>query len=94
MTCRSPTPVAVAPSLPDSTSPCQLASAAIVGQNGAGKTTLAKLLCRLYDPTNGAILVDGVDLRSFVLAGGAASPRCSRTLFASSCRSATTSTRP
>jgi ABC-type multidrug transport system fused ATPase/permease subunit len=45
------------------------ASLAIVGQNGAGKTTLAKLLCRLYDPTGGAILVDGVDLRSFELAG-------------------------
>ncbi|HEY7291175.1 MAG TPA: ABC transporter ATP-binding protein [Vicinamibacterales bacterium] len=38
-------------------------SLAIVGQNGAGKTTLAKLLCRLYDPQQGAIEVDGVDLR-------------------------------
>ena len=38
-------------------------SLAIVGQNGAGKTTLAKLLCRLYDPSDGAIEVDGVDLR-------------------------------
>jgi ABC-type transport system involved in cytochrome bd biosynthesis fused ATPase/permease subunit len=38
-------------------------SLAIVGSNGAGKTTLAKLLCRLYDPTGGAIVVDGVDLR-------------------------------
>lgn len=38
-------------------------SLAIVGQNGAGKTTLAKLLCRLYDPTGGAIEVDGIDLR-------------------------------
>ncbi len=38
-------------------------SLAIVGQNGAGKTTLAKLLCRLYDPTAGAIEVDGIDLR-------------------------------
>ena len=36
---------------------------AIVGPNGAGKTTLAKLLCRLYDPQEGAIQIDGVDLR-------------------------------
>ncbi|MQY08406.1 ABC transporter ATP-binding protein [Actinomadura macrotermitis] len=36
---------------------------ALVGRNGAGKSTLVKLLCRLYDPTRGAILWDGVDLR-------------------------------
>jgi ATP-binding cassette, subfamily B, bacterial len=36
---------------------------ALVGQNGSGKTTLIKLLCRLYDPTNGRITVDGVDIR-------------------------------
>ena len=42
-------------------------SLAIVGQNGAGKTTLAKLLCRLYDPQAGAILIDGVDLRELDL---------------------------
>jgi ATP-binding cassette subfamily B protein len=36
---------------------------ALVGENGAGKTTLIKLLCRFYEPTGGAILVDGVDLR-------------------------------
>jgi ATP-binding cassette, subfamily B, bacterial len=36
---------------------------ALVGLNGAGKTTLVKLLCRLYDPTRGAILWDGIDLR-------------------------------
>jgi ATP-binding cassette, subfamily B, bacterial len=38
-------------------------SLAIVGQNGAGKTTLAKLLCRMYDPQQGAIEADGVDIR-------------------------------
>jgi ABC-type multidrug transport system fused ATPase/permease subunit len=43
-------------------------SIAIVGQNGAGKTTLAKLLCRLYDPQNGAIEVDGLDLRALDVA--------------------------
>jgi ATP-binding cassette subfamily B protein len=42
-------------------------SLAIVGQNGAGKTTLAKLLCRLYDPQQGSIEIDGVDLRAFDL---------------------------
>ena len=42
-------------------------SMAIVGQNGAGKTTMAKLLCRLYDPQEGAIEVDGVDLRNLDL---------------------------
>jgi len=35
---------------------------AIVGENGAGKSTLVKLLCRMYEPTEGRILVDGVDL--------------------------------
>jgi ABC-type multidrug transport system fused ATPase/permease subunit len=43
-------------------------SLAIVGQNGAGKTTLAKLLCRLYDPQQGAIEIDGIDLRDLDLA--------------------------
>jgi ATP-binding cassette subfamily B protein len=36
---------------------------AIVGENGAGKSTLVKLLCRLYQPTGGRILIDGEDLR-------------------------------
>ncbi len=36
---------------------------ALVGENGSGKTTLIKLLCRLYDPTNGTITLDGIDLR-------------------------------
>ena len=36
---------------------------ALVGHNGAGKTTLIKLLSRLYDPTEGVILLDGIDLR-------------------------------
>ena len=44
-------------------------SLAIVGQNGAGKTTIAKLLCRLYDPQQGAIEVDGVDIRALDLGG-------------------------
>ena len=38
---------------------------AIVGRNGAGKTTLFKLICRLYDPVEGRILVDGVDIRDY-----------------------------
>ncbi|MFF5209762.1 ABC transporter ATP-binding protein [Streptosporangium sp. NPDC000396] len=36
---------------------------ALVGLNGAGKSTLVKLLCRFYDPTRGAVLWDGVDIR-------------------------------
>jgi ATP-binding cassette subfamily B protein len=38
---------------------------ALVGENGAGKTTLVKLLTRLYDPTEGRILLDGQDLRAY-----------------------------
>ena len=34
-----------------------------MGPNGAGKTTLIKLLSRLYDPTEGTILIDGIDIR-------------------------------
>jgi ATP-binding cassette subfamily B protein len=40
---------------------------ALVGENGAGKTTLVKLLARLYDPSEGRILLDGVDLREYGL---------------------------
>jgi ATP-binding cassette subfamily B protein len=40
---------------------------ALVGENGAGKTTLVKLLARLYEPTEGRILVDGVDMKLFQL---------------------------
>jgi ATP-binding cassette, subfamily B, bacterial len=40
---------------------------ALVGENGAGKTTLTKLLSRLYDPTEGRILLDGRDLREYDL---------------------------
>jgi ATP-binding cassette, subfamily B, bacterial len=43
-------------------------SLAIVGQNGAGKTTIAKLLCRFYDVTRGAIEIDGVALGELNLA--------------------------
>jgi len=38
---------------------------AIVGENGAGKSTFVKLICRLYDPTEGAILLNGTDIRRF-----------------------------
>ncbi len=41
---------------------------ALVGENGAGKTTLVKLLARLYDPTEGRILLDGIDLRDYDIA--------------------------
>ena len=40
---------------------------ALVGENGAGKTTIVKLLARLYDPTEGRILLDGRDLRAYDL---------------------------
>lgn len=38
---------------------------ALVGQNGCGKTTLIKLLCRLYDPTEGEITLNGIDIRKY-----------------------------
>jgi ATP-binding cassette subfamily B protein len=41
---------------------------ALIGENGEGKTTVVKLMTRLYDPTEGNILLDGVDLREYDLA--------------------------
>lgn len=38
---------------------------AVVGKNGSGKTTFIKLLCRLYDPTEGQILLNGIDIRKY-----------------------------
>lgn len=38
---------------------------ALIGQNGQGKTTIVKLMTRLYDPTEGQVLLDGVDLREY-----------------------------
>lgn len=40
---------------------------ALIGENGEGKTTIVKLITRLYDPTEGAILLDGIDLREYHL---------------------------
>lgn len=40
-------------------------SIAVVGQNGSGKTTLIKLLCRLYDPTEGYITLNGIDIKKY-----------------------------
>ena len=41
---------------------------ALVGANGAGKSTLVKLLCRLHDPSEGSVTLDGTDLRNFAMA--------------------------
>ena len=40
-------------------------SLAVVGMNGSGKTTFIKLMCRLYDPTEGVILMNGIDIRKY-----------------------------
>jgi len=52
---------------------------ALVGENGAGKTTLVKLLARLYDPDEGRVLLDGVDLRDYDLESLRTSASSSRT---------------
>ena len=39
---------------------------ALIGENGEGKTTIVKLITRLYDPTEGQVLLDGVDLREYL----------------------------
>ena len=39
----------------------------MIGENGQGKTTVVKLITRLYDPTEGQILLDGIDLREYKL---------------------------
>ena len=68
-------------------------SLALVGQNGAGKTTLIKLLTRLYEPTEGRILLDGRDLRDWDADDAAprASASSSRTSTSTSSRCARTS---
>ncbi len=61
---------------------------ALVGENGAGKTTISKLIARLYDPTEGQILLDGVDLREYDPDGLKARTRSassSRTTCATTC---------
>ena len=64
---------------------------AVVGETGSGKTTFAKLLCRLADPTDGRILVGGVDLRDVArLVATARSAWCPRTGSCSTPRSART----
>ena len=40
---------------------------ALIGENGEGKTTIVKLITRLYDPVEGQVLLDGVDLREYRL---------------------------
>jgi ATP-binding cassette subfamily B protein len=43
----------------------RISASPLVGENGSGKTTLIKLLCRLYDPGEGSITFDGIDIRQF-----------------------------
>ena len=65
-TCRSITRATRARSSTTSTSASRRGErVALVGENGQGKTTLVKLITRLYDPTAGRVLLDGVDLREY-----------------------------
>lgn len=53
---------------------------AVVGENGSGKTTFIKLLCRLYDPQEGQILLNGIDIRKYRYDDYiTSSPWCSKT---------------
>ena len=59
---------------------------ALVGENGAGKTSLVKLLCAMYDPTEGTITVDGADIADFAHeTGRRAGRRLPRTSCGSNC---------
>ena len=68
---------------------------ALVGESGGGKSTLAKLIARFYDPSSGAVRVDGIDLREVDCAAtGGSSASCSRIRSSSPARSPTTSASP
>ena len=69
-TCRSPIPAALRPALSEVSFAVPAgATVALVGPSGAGKTTIANLLLRFWDPDDGAIRLDGVDLRELTLDG-------------------------
>ena len=68
---------------------------ALVGQTGGGKSTLAKLIARFYDPSQGTVRMDGIDLREVQLRATAASSAwCCRIRSCSRARSPTTSASP
>ena len=51
--------------LPFHVTPCKPFASFVMARNGAGKTTFVKLLCRLYEPTEGAITLNGIDIRKY-----------------------------